>query len=61
MKSKSVTVQIKAAAQSFRVVLDTLIYKTVLTFECVNEILKRVLLTENCGVVLSLVAFVSRS
>ena len=37
MKSQSVTIQMKATEQFFAVVL---LYKVVLTFECVDEILK---------------------
>ena len=40
MKSYSVTIQMKAAEQYFPVVLFIMLYKVVLTFESVNEILK---------------------
>ena len=40
MKSLSVTIQIKATEQYFPVVLFILLYKVVLTFESVGEILK---------------------
>ena len=40
MKSLSVTIQMKATEQYFPVVLFIMLYKVVLTFECVNEILK---------------------
>ena len=40
MKSLSVTIQMKATAQYFYVVLFILLYKVVLTFEFVDEILK---------------------
>ena len=40
MKSSSVTVQVKAAEQYFPVVLFIMLYKVVLTFESVDEILK---------------------
>ena len=40
MKSLSVTIQMKAIEQFFPVVLFIMLYKVVLTFESVNEILK---------------------
>ena len=40
MKSHSVTIQMKATKQCFPVVLFTMLYKVVLTFESVDEILK---------------------
>ena len=40
MKSSSVTIQMKATQQYFPLVLFTMLYKEVLTFESVNEILK---------------------
>ena len=40
MKSLSVTIQIKATEQYFPVVLFIMLYKVVLTFESVDEILK---------------------
>ena len=40
MKSKSVTIQMKATEQFFPVVLFIMLYKVVLTFESVNEIPK---------------------
>ena len=40
MKSLSVTIQIKATEQYFPVVLFIMLYKLVLTFESVDEILK---------------------
>ena len=40
MKSKSVTIQMKATEQNFPVVLFTVLYKVVLTVESVDEILK---------------------
>ena len=40
MKFQSVSVQIKATEQYFHVVLYILLYKVVLTFESVDEILK---------------------
>ena len=40
MKSSSVTIQIKATEQYFPVVLFIMLYKVVLTFVSVNEILK---------------------
>ena len=40
MKSLSVTIQTKATEQYFPVVLFIMLYKVVLTFESVNEILK---------------------
>ena len=40
MKSLSVTIQTKAIEQYFPVVLFIMLYKVVLTFESVDEILK---------------------
>ena len=40
MKSKSVTIQMKATEQYFPVVLFIILYYAVLTFEAVDEILK---------------------
>ena len=40
MKSQSVTIQMKATEQYFPVVLFIMLYKMVLTFESVDEILK---------------------
>jgi len=40
MKTESVTIQMKATEQCFPVVLFIMLYKVVLTFESVNEILK---------------------
>ena len=40
MKSLSVTIQMKATEQDFSVVLSAMLYKVVLTFEFVDEILK---------------------
>ena len=40
MKSLSVTIQMKAIEQYFPVLLFIMLYKVVLTFESVNEILK---------------------
>ena len=40
MKSKSVTIQMKAIEQHFPVVLFTMLYKVALTFESMDEILK---------------------
>ena len=40
MKSLSVTIHIKATEQYFPVVLFIMLYKVVLTFESVGEILK---------------------
>ena len=40
MKSLSVTIQMKATEQYFPVVLFIMLYKVVLTFESVYEILK---------------------
>ena len=39
MKSYDVTIQIKATEQHFPVVLFIMLYKVILTFESVNEIL----------------------
>ena len=40
MKSQSVTIQMKATEQYFPVVLFIMLFKVVLTFESVDEILK---------------------
>ena len=40
MKSKSVTIQMKATEQYFLVVLFIVLYQVVLTFKSVDEILK---------------------
>ena len=40
MKSYSVTIQMKATEQYFPVVLFIILYKVILNFESVNEILK---------------------
>ena len=40
MKSQSVTIQLKAIEQYFPVVLFSMMYKVVLTFESVDKILK---------------------
>ena len=40
MKSPSMTIQMKATEQYFPVVLSIVLYKVVLTFESVDEILK---------------------
>ena len=40
MKSLSVTIQMKATEQYFSVVLFIMLYKVVLTYESVGEILK---------------------
>ena len=40
MKSKSVTIQMKATEQYFPVLLFIMLYKVVLTFESVDEIQK---------------------
>ena len=40
MKSQSVTIQIKATEQYFPVALFIMLYKVILTFESVDEILK---------------------
>ena len=40
MKSQSVTIQMKAVEQYFPVVLFVMLYKVILTFESVDEILK---------------------
>ena len=40
MKSLSVTIQMKATEQYFHVVLFIMLYKVVLTFDSVDEILK---------------------
>ena len=48
MKSLSVTIQMKATEQYFPVVLFIMLYKVLLTFESVNEILKCDHSTESC-------------
>ena len=40
MKSSSVTIQMKATVQYFPLVLFIMLYKVVVTFESVDEILK---------------------
>ena len=40
MKSSSLTIQMKATEQYFPVVLFIMLYKVVLTFESVDEIIK---------------------
>ena len=40
MKSSNMTIQMKATEQYFPVMLFIMLYKVVLTFECVDEILK---------------------
>ena len=40
MKSQSMTIQMKATEQYFHVMLFIMLYKVVLTFESVDEILK---------------------
>ena len=40
MKSKSVTIQMKATEQYFAVVRFIMLYKVIQTFESLNEILK---------------------
>ena len=40
MKSSSITIQIKATEQYFTVVLFSMLYKVVLTFDSVSETLK---------------------
>ena len=41
MKSSNITIQMKATEQYFPVMFFIMLYKVVLTFECVDEILKR--------------------
>ena len=53
MKSLSVIIQMKATEQYFPVVLFILLYKVVLTFESVNEILKCDQLNKSYWAVLS--------
>ena len=53
MKSLSVTIQMKATEQHFPVVLFIMLYKVVLTFESVDEILKCDHLNESYWAVLS--------
>jgi len=52
MKSISVTIQMKATEQYFSVVLFITLYKVVLTFESVDEILKCDHFSESYRVVL---------
>ena len=53
MKSYGVTIQMKATEQYFPVVLFIMLYKVVLTFESVDEILKCDLSNETSSAVLS--------
>ena len=53
MKSLSVTIQMKATEQYFPVVLFIMMYKVVLTFESVDEILKCDHLNESWLAILS--------
>ena len=53
MKSLSVTIQMKATEQYFPVILFIMLYKVVLTFESVDEILKRDHSNESYSAVLS--------
>ena len=53
MKSYDVTIQMKATEQYFPVVLFIMLYKVVLTFESVNEILWCDLSNESYWTVLS--------
>ena len=39
VQSQSMTIQMKSLQQSFPIVMFVMLYKVVLTFECVNEIL----------------------
>ena len=52
-KSLSVTIQMKATEQYFPVVLFNMLYKVVLTFESVDEVLKCYHSNESYRVVLS--------
>ena len=58
MKSYGVTIQMKAAKQYFLVVLFIMLYKVVLAFESVHEILKRNHSNANCWAVLSCGTFI---
>ena len=53
MKSYGVTIQMKATEQYFPVVLFIMLYKTVLTFESVDEILECYHSSESYRAVLS--------
>ena len=53
MKSYSVTIQMKATKQYFSVVLFMMLYKVILTFESVDEILKLDYWNESYWAVLS--------
>jgi len=53
MKSLSVTIQMKATKQYFPIVLFIMLYKTVLTFESVDEILECYHSSESYRAVLS--------
>ena len=53
MKSLSVTIQMKATEQYFPVVLFIMLYKVILTFVPVDEILKCDHSNESCRAVLS--------
>ena len=54
MQSSRVTIQMKATEQYFPVVLFIMLYKVVVTFESVYEIIQRDHSNETCQSVLSL-------
>jgi len=58
MKSLSVTIQMKATEQYFPVMLFIMLYKVVLTFESVDEILKCDYSNESYWAVLTVVQFI---
>jgi len=51
MKSSNITIQMKATEQYFPVMFFIMLYKLVLTFESVDEILKCDHSNESCGAV----------
>ena len=58
MKSWNLTIQMKATEQYLPVVLFIMLYKVVLTFESVHEILKHNHSNANCWAVLSCGTFI---
>ena len=58
MKSLSVTMEMKATKQYFPVVLFIMLYKVVLTFEFVNEILSGTIQMKNTECYFPVVVFV---
>ena len=58
MKSKSVSIQMKAAEQYFPVVLFIMLYKVVLTFESVDESLRMTFQTKTTDEYFAVVRFI---